>query len=116
MQSLPLFDLDPLFRPKTVAVVGANETTRHQAVLILMMFASANRAAVSGISPLLREWRQRKPVISCLMGPPGIWEDEVLDLEQTGALVNFPTPERAAGALAALHRSALLRDRVRMRE
>ncbi len=92
------------------------EDEQIHAVLILMMFASANRAAVPGISPLLREWRQRKPVISCLMGPPGIWEDEVLDLEQTGALVNFPTPERAARALAALHRSALLRDRVRMNE
>lgn len=85
------------------------------AVLILMMFASANRAAISGMAPVLREWGQQKPVISCLVAPTGIWDNEVLDLERSGALVNFPTPERAARALAALHRAARLRDGIRMR-
>ena len=81
------------------------------AVLLLMMFASANRAAVAGMTPVLRSWAQRKPVVSCLLAPPGIWDDEVRDLEGRGALVNFPTPERAARALGALVRTARLHAR-----
>jgi len=72
------------------------------AILILMMFASANRAAVSGFSEVLLEWKQQKPVIACLMAPPGIWDEEVRRLEEGGALTNFPTPERAARAMGAL--------------
>jgi len=41
------------------------------ALLILMMFASANRAAVSGFSDLLLKWKQQKPVVACLIAPPG---------------------------------------------
>ena len=74
------------------------------AVLLLMMFASANRAAVAGMTPLLRSWAQRKPVVSCLLAPPGIWDDAVQDLEECGALVNFPTPERAAQTMVNLWR------------
>ncbi len=84
------------------------EDDRIDAALLLMMFASANRAAVSGMASFLGEWSQRKPVISCLLAPPGIWEEEVRALEQAGALVNYPTPERAARALAVLHRGVRL--------
>ncbi len=72
------------------------------AILILMMFASANRAAVSGISELLLQWKQQKPVAACLIAPPGIWDEEVRHLEEGGALINAPTPERAAKTLALL--------------
>lgn len=72
------------------------------AVLLLTMFASANREAVSGISRLFRDWSQGKPLITCLLSPPGIWDEEVLALEDAGVLVNLPTPERSAGALASL--------------
>jgi len=88
------------------------EDERIDAVLLLMMFASANRSAVSGVAPFLRAWSQRKPVISCLLAPPGIWDEEVTALEREGGLVNFPTPERAARALAALHRAAGLRAKL----
>ena len=71
-------------------------------ILILMMFASANRSAPVGISPLLLEWKQRKPVVSCLVAPPGIWEEEIRTLERAGALLNCPTPERAAAVMASL--------------
>lgn len=71
-------------------------------ILILMMFASANVGAVEGISDLLEEWAQRKPVISCILAPPGIWDEKVAALEVNGFLVNYPTPERAARALGAL--------------
>ena len=72
------------------------------AILILMMFASANRDAVSGFSELLLKWKQRKPVVACLIAPPGIWVEEVRQLEEGGALINVPTPERAAKTVALL--------------
>jgi acyl-CoA synthetase (NDP forming) len=82
------------------------------AVLLLMMFASANRSAISGMAPLLRAWSQQKPVVSCLVAPPGVWDEEVSTLEGEGALVNFPTPERAARALAALYGASRLRRKL----
>jgi hypothetical protein len=66
------------------------------------MFASANRDALRGITDLLKAWGQQKPLISCILAPPGIWDDQVKDLELSGALVNYPTPERAAKVMANL--------------
>lgn len=43
-----------------------------------------------------------KPVITCLISPPGIWDEQVLELENAGAIVNYSTPERAAKAIAGL--------------
>jgi len=72
------------------------------ALLILMMYASANREAPAAISPLLLEWKQKKPVVSCLVSPPGIWDDAIRTLENGSALMNCRTPERAALAAASL--------------
>lgn len=72
------------------------------AILLLMVFASANRNAVAGFSDLLLRWKQKKPVVGCLLSPPGIWDDEIRKLEEGGGLIHFPTPERAAQSLAAL--------------
>ena len=72
------------------------------AILLYMMFASANVDAIERMSGMLRKWRQQKPVISCFLSPPGIWDAQVRDLEESEALVNFPTPERAAYAMAGL--------------
>jgi len=72
------------------------------AILLFMMFASANVDAIERMSGILKEWRQKKPVISCFLSPPGIWDEQVRELEDAGALVNFSTPERAASAMAAL--------------
>jgi acyl-CoA synthetase (NDP forming) len=80
------------------------------AILLLMMFASANREAVAGISALLLEWKQRKPIIACLISPPGIWDEQVVALEKGSALVNVPTPERAARVMANLWQSRKLMD------
>jgi acyl-CoA synthetase (NDP forming) len=71
-------------------------------ILFLMMFASANVDALEGISRLLKEWTQTKPVLSCILSPPGIWDDQIDDLENAGALVNYATPERAAEVMANL--------------
>jgi acetyl-CoA synthetase (ADP-forming) len=81
-------------------------------ILILMMFASANVGAVKGISDLLIKWAQKKPVISCIQSPPGIWDEQIRVLEESGALVNYPTPERAARAMAALWEYRKIKDRI----
>ncbi|MBN1276099.1 MAG: CoA-binding protein [Deltaproteobacteria bacterium] len=73
-------------------------------ILILIMFASANVGVVNGISHLLMNWKQKKPLVTCIYAPPGIWDREMEHLEISGALVNFPSPERAARAMASLWR------------
>jgi len=80
------------------------EDNNVNAILILIMFASANVGVVNGIRSLLLNWRQKKPLITCIYAPPGIWDNEMEYLEDSGALVNFPSPERAARAMASLWR------------
>ena len=71
-------------------------------ILFLMMFASANVEALKGITELLIQWRQKKPVISCILSPPAIWDDQIRDLENENAIVNYDTHERAAHVMANL--------------
>ncbi len=78
-------------------------------ILFLMMFASANVEALAGISGLLADWCQKKPVISCILSPPGIWDDQIEELETQGAFVNYATPERAARVMANLWEYGRLR-------
>ncbi len=85
-------------------VKAVMESEAVDAILLLIMFASANRGAVEGLRDLLMEFGQKKPVISCIAAPPNIWDEQVQELEGQEALVNYPTPERAATALANLWR------------
>jgi acyl-CoA synthetase (NDP forming) len=78
------------------------EDDKVDAVLLLMMFASANREAVPGIARLFDGWKPSKPLVTCLISPPGIWDEQVEHMEDAGVLVNISTPERAAKALASL--------------
>lgn len=77
-------------------------------VLLIMMFASANRETISGLYEFLLDWKQKKPILSCFVAPPGIWDAQISQMEAAGALINFPTPERAAKAMASLWRYAEL--------
>jgi len=90
------------------AIEGIVKTALNDAAvggtIILMMFASANREAVPRMRNLLLEWRQRKPLITCFSAPESIWDEDIRILEEAGAIVNFPTPERAAMAMAVLGR------------
>jgi acyl-CoA synthetase (NDP forming) len=79
------------------------EDKKIDALLLCIMFASANRASVGVLSDLLLQKRERKPVICCISSPPGIWDEEVKRLEESG-IPNYPTPERAARALSNLWR------------
>ncbi len=77
-------------------------------ILLLTMFASANVGIVEGMREVLASWHQRKPVVSCILAPEGIWDAQVRELEEAGALVDFPTPERAARAMGNLWISGTL--------
>lgn len=71
-------------------------------LLLLMMFASANRAAVPELAAFLREWSRRKPVLTCFAAPEEIWRPAVTELEVEGAIADLPTPERAGKTMASL--------------
>jgi len=73
-------------------------------ILLFMMFASANVESIRGLSFLLKDRGRKKPLITCLSAPPGIWDEQVKQLEGAAVLVNFPTPERAARVMVNLNR------------
>jgi len=79
------------------------------AVIVCIMFASANRPAVGILTDLLLEKRTSKPVLCCFSSPPGIWDDEIKRLEGLG-IPNYPTPERAAKTLVNLFRYKKIRQ------
>jgi acyl-CoA synthetase (NDP forming) len=78
------------------------EDRKIDAIILCIMFASANRASVRVLSDLLLQWKTNKPVICCMSAPPGVWDEEIELLEQSG-FPNYPTPERAAQTLANLY-------------
>ena len=71
-------------------------------IILLTMFASANRDVVPNLSRLFIKWNQKKPVITCFISPPGIWDKHVISLEKAGAIINLSSPERAAKTMACL--------------
>jgi len=77
------------------------EDKKIDAVILCIMFASANRSAVGVLTDLLLKRRTNKPILCCFSSPAGIWEDEMKQLEGSG-IPNYPTPERAAKALSNL--------------
>jgi acetate---CoA ligase (ADP-forming) subunit alpha len=79
------------------------EDRKIDAVILCIMFASANRSAAGVLTDLLLEKRTNKPILCCFSSPPGIWDDEIKQLEGSG-IPNYPTPERAAKALSNLDR------------
>jgi len=79
------------------------------AIILCIMFASANRASVGILSDLLLKKRWDKPVICCLSAPAGIWDGEIKLLEESG-IPNYPTPERAAKVLVNLFRFKKMRQ------
>jgi len=81
------------------------------AILLLIMFASANADLLKELSKFLKDFKQCKPIISCILAPPGIWDSQIGRLEEADALVNYPTPERAARAMAALWKYKKIKER-----
>jgi acyl-CoA synthetase (NDP forming) len=85
------------------------EDKKIDAVILCIMFASANRSAVGVLTHLLLERRTNKPVLCCFSSPAGIWDDEIKQLEESG-IPNYPTPERAAKTLVNLFRFSKIRE------
>jgi len=48
--------------------------------------------------------KQKKPLMTCLSAPPGIWDEQIKQFEDTNIVVNFLTPERAARVMVNLNR------------
>jgi acyl-CoA synthetase (NDP forming) len=80
-------------------------------VVLCIMFASANRAAAGALANLILETGRDKAVTCCFSAPLGIWDEEIKRLEESG-IPNYPTPERAAKALANLVRFNKLSQRL----
>jgi len=79
------------------------------ALIVCIMFASANRSAVGILTDLLVERSINKPILCCFSAPAGIWDDEIKRLEGSG-IPNYPTPERAAKTLVYLYRYKKMRE------
>ncbi|HXX35310.1 MAG TPA: CoA-binding protein [Thermodesulfobacteriota bacterium] len=79
------------------------------AVILCLMFASANKSAVGILAELLSKRKTNKPIVCCFSSPPGIWEDEIQRLEGSG-VPNYPTPERAAKTLVNLCQLKKIRE------
>jgi acyl-CoA synthetase (NDP forming) len=79
------------------------------AILLCIMFASANRSAVGILTDLLLQRRTNKPILCCFSSPAGIWDDEINRLERSD-IPNYPTPERAAKTLINLFRFKKVRE------
>ena len=73
------------------------------AIVLCIMFASANLAAAGTLCKLLQQRREDKTIVSCFSAPKGIWDEEIRELDRSG-IPNYPTPERAAKTLANLLR------------
>ena len=73
------------------------------AVILCIMFASANRASAGTLCDLFNFYKKKKPVICCISAPESIWDEEIRRLQDRG-VPNYSTPERAAMALVNLVR------------
>ncbi len=78
------------------------------AALLCTVYGPANRSIVGTLASLLLERKTSKPILCCFSSPEGIWEKEIQTLEESG-IPNYPTPERAAKALATLLRFKKIR-------
>jgi acetyl-CoA synthetase (ADP-forming) len=98
-------DMGPVFSDpaSTEAIIGAVLKDENvDGIVLITLFASANRDVLGGLGELLLGWKHQKPVIASLISPPGIWDEHIDYLEGVEVLANFPTPERAARAMAHL--------------
>jgi len=75
------------------------------AVLLIIVFGEANRGFVKDLSAMLTDLVGRKPVVGCFSFPLQEWGEDIAAVEDASSFVNYPTPGRAAAALANLWRA-----------
>ena len=51
---------------------------------------------------MLADLAERKPIVGCFSFPSREWAEDIVVIENASAFVSYPTPERAAAALANL--------------
>jgi acetyl-CoA synthetase (ADP-forming) len=106
-------DMGPAwYSPEAIAEVAdaALGDAEVDGVVLCIAYASANIGAVESLSTVLTNWAGKKPIVSCLSAPGGIWREGIGILEGAG-VPNYPTPERAAAALGNLWRYRVLAGR-----
>lgn len=81
------------------AICGDNDIA---AVLLIIVFGEANRDFVKGISAMLADLAERKPMVGCFSFPSQEWAEDIVALENASSFVSYPTPGRSAAALANL--------------
>lgn len=94
-------DLGPLWYDENATseiVKKVMEDPEIDAIIFLMMFASANVRSIPGLIKGLRDKPLQKPIFACIRAPGQIWKEEIQEAEREGLLCNFPTPERATKA------------------
>lgn len=107
-------DMGPLwYNPRAILeilkIVAEDENT--DGILFINMFASANLGLASEMEKILEEMESfSKPVISCLYGPKGIWEEERERMDGKKGIAFVKSPERAARALANLFKIQRMRE------
>ncbi|MFN3534188.1 MAG: CoA-binding protein [Desulfatiglandales bacterium] len=108
-------DLGPLWYDEgatTEVVRRIMEDNRIDAIIFLMMFASANREVIPALIRGLKDLPLHKPIFTCIKAPGAIWQEAVKEAEEGGILCNFPTPERATKACYNM----LILERLRFRK
>ena len=78
-------------------------------VIFIAMFASANvhlakamAEYMKGVDPF------KKPVVAIFTAPPGVWADEIREMDGKKGVSIIPTPERAGVVMGNLRRANLL--------
>jgi acyl-CoA synthetase (NDP forming) len=97
-------DMGPAwYSPEAIAEVtdAALSDGSVDGVVVCVAYASANVGVVESLTPVLRDWARKKPIVCCLSAPGEIWREGILLLEEAG-VPNYPAPERAARALGNL--------------
>ncbi len=78
-------------------------------VIFIAMFASANVHLAKAMAEYMKEIDPfKKPVVAIFTAPPGIWNDEILEMDGKKGVSIIPTPERAGVVMGNLWRANLL--------
>ena len=103
-------DLGPAWHKMSVLKSTIQTILEDESVSALLLFFALGET-FSGLSELFGEMGGRKPILSSIPIEPGSrWDTEIKSLEESGILVNYPTPERAAMAMAGLWEYSRIRN------
>ena len=81
-------------------------------VIFINLYASANLSLASAMAEHIQNIDAfKKPVISVITSPPGVWDEGIKGLDRKKGIAILPTPERAAKAMSNLWKANLLSAR-----